>query len=118
MTYITENIGIKSSDTQISLASQKHDNLYGDSVDQLAHYKVNTLPPEEEYIHVTKDVEFYFETWDQSEQQGRNRGRGRRNNNKKDDDDNGQRANKKILYYYFRSKGKDGEKKIRAFIDV
>jgi hypothetical protein len=107
-------IGVKSNETEISLSSKIGKETYGDTADQLANFKINTLPPEEEYIPLVNGIELYMETYDESESKG---GRGRRKGGKKKDDDY-EKANKKIIYYYFRVKEKDGMKKITEFVEV
>lgn len=120
MQYIGEIKGLKLPESQISLSFMKNKDikaLHGDSVDQLAHFNVTTLPMEDDYIKVNKDIEFLYTIYDEQEEQQRSgRGRGRGRGKKKDDGYS--KANKKIIYYYFRSKGADGEQKIKDFVQV
>jgi hypothetical protein len=116
LAYVTEVIGYKSNETDISLSSKVgEDEIYGDTVDQLASYKINTLPPEEEYIPLVNGIEMYMETWDESAEGGRAR---RKKGKKKDDIYDYDKPYKKIIYYYFRVKEKDGKAKITEFIEV
>jgi hypothetical protein len=117
MAYITEVNGVKSVDTQISLSASHHLNEpSGDSVDQLANYKVSNIPPEEVYVQITEDISFYHDQWDESEEQAQ-RNKGRNKLNKKKEEDN-YKSNKRVISFSFMAKGKDGEKKIRDFVDV
>ena len=119
--YIGEIKGLKYSDSLISLSFSKSKDiklLHGDSIEQLSHFKIQTLPIEDEFVPITNEIEFLYTTFDQQEELKRSgRGRGGKGLGKKKDNED-HPANKMIISYYFRSKGKNGEQIIKDFVQV